>query len=227
MRRFIEMGRKVSKNGTHTCWVLKCDIKKFFANIDHAILKSILARYIEDSDILWLLGQVIDSFSTEGKSGVGVPLGNLTSQLLVNVYMNEFDRFVKRALKVKCYIRFADDFVLLSADKDYLEKLITQVECFLNDCLNLQLHEYKVSIKTVASGVDYLGWVHFHNHRIPRTTTKRRMLKRVQKNPHPATIASYVGMLKHGNGFGLQSRIKESLVQNMSQQEDRFSPPPP
>jgi retron-type reverse transcriptase len=211
MRRFAEMAGKVSKNGTRTCWVLKCDIRKFFANIDHAILKSILARYVEDSDILELLEKVIDSFHTAGKEGVGVPLGNLTSQLLVNVYMSEFDRFVKRALKVRCYIRFADDFVLLSDDRTYLENLLPQIEHFLNDCLNLQLHEHKVSIKTIGSGVDYLGWVHFHHHRVLRTATKRRMLKQVQKNPRPASMASYLGMLKHGNGFTLQSQIKKGL----------------
>ena len=76
--------------------MLKCDIRKFFANIDHEILKNILAKHIGDTDMLWLLGEVIDSFHSEGKRGVGLPLGNLTSQLLVNIYMNEFDHFAKR-----------------------------------------------------------------------------------------------------------------------------------
>src|SRR3989338_572417 len=89
MNRFRAFARKVSRNNTQTCWVLKCDIRKFFANIDHDILKKTLAKYISDADILWLLGQVIDSFHAE-RNGVGLPLGNLTSQLLVNIYMNEF-----------------------------------------------------------------------------------------------------------------------------------------
>ncbi len=99
--RFREYAGKVSKNNTKTCWILKCDIRKFFASIDHAILKRILAEHIADPDFLSLFGVVIDSFETKGVLGVGLPLGNLTSQLLVNVYMNEFDQFVKRKLKVK------------------------------------------------------------------------------------------------------------------------------
>src|SRR3989338_9136715 len=114
MNRFRDLFRKVSKNNTKTCWVLKCDIKKFFASIDHEILKDILAKHIGDKDILWLLSQVINSFSSNPHMsdmwGRGLPLGNLTSQLLVNVYMNEFDQFMKRELKIKYYIRYADDF---------------------------------------------------------------------------------------------------------------------
>ena len=113
MNRFQVFGRKVSRNNTQTAWVLKGDIKKFFATIDHKILKSILEKHIVDNDILWLLGQIIDSFNTENKISIGLPLGNVTSQLLINVYMNEFDQFVKRRLKIKYYVRYADDFVVL------------------------------------------------------------------------------------------------------------------
>jgi len=83
-------------------------------------LKKILKRDIQDPDTLWLLGEVIDSFQTENGLTLGLPLGNLTSQLLVNVYMNEFDQFAKHVLKIKYYIRYADDFVILSTDKDYI-----------------------------------------------------------------------------------------------------------
>ncbi|KKR70825.1 MAG: RNA-directed DNA polymerase (Reverse transcriptase) [Candidatus Nomurabacteria bacterium GW2011_GWB1_40_7] len=121
---------QVSKNHTKAVWVLKGDIKKFFANIDHNILKSILEKYIQDKDILWLLGQVIDSFSSQKHIYAiadickkGLPLGNLTSQLLVNIYMNEFDQFMKHKIKAKYYIRYADDFVILFQDRKWLEKV--------------------------------------------------------------------------------------------------------
>jgi len=117
----------VSANNTKTCWVLKCDIKKFFANIDHQVLKGILWKYIEEEDILWLLGQVIDSFCAGGQNGVGLPLGNVTSQLLINVYMNQFDQFMKRELKVKYYIRYCDDFVVLHRNKSYLNSFIPKI----------------------------------------------------------------------------------------------------
>lgn len=113
--RFIK-----NSNHTRTVWILKADIRKFFANIDHFILKDLLARHISDPDTLWLLGRIIDSFYTVGTPGIGLPLGNLTSQLLVNVYMNTFDQFVKRTLKVKYYIRYADDLVVFHESKSYL-----------------------------------------------------------------------------------------------------------
>ena len=139
---------------------------------------------------------------------VGLPLGNLTSQLLVNIYMNEFDQFVKHNLKVKHYIRYADDFVFLSHDKAWLEAQIPQIETFLSGCLTLSLHPEKVSITTVASGVDFLGWVNFPDHRVLRTTTKRRMFKKIKENSKPETVNSYLGLLKHGN----TDKIKKMVI---------------
>ncbi len=95
--RFREFFWKASKNNTKTCWVLKCDIRKFFENIDHKILINIFENYIPDKNIKWLLGEIIGSFLSK-REGVGLPLGNLTSQLFVNIYMNEFDQFMKHKL---------------------------------------------------------------------------------------------------------------------------------
>ena len=214
LNRFRTFSRKVSRNNTRTCWVLKCDIRKFFANIDHETLKKILSKRHFDTDILRLLYTVIDSFQTPNpiyaiaEMKKGLPLGNLTSQLLVNIYMNEFDQFVKRGLKVKYYIRYADDFVILQNDKTYFENVLPKISQFLEEKLKLQLHPDKVFIKTLASGIDFLGWVHFPRHRVLRTTTKRRMFKNLQKNYSKETTASYFGMLKHGNAHTLSSRIK-------------------
>lgn len=211
VKRFNQFSRIVSKNHTRTCWVLKCDIRKFFASIDHDILKAILKKHIADEGMLWLLSQTIDSFHTDGKVGVGLPLGNLTSQLLVNVYMNEFDHFAKRQLKLKHYIRYADDFVIMSEDKEMLEKLIPVISNFLILNLKLELHPNKVFIKTFVSGVDFLGWVHFSDHKVLRTSTKKRMIKNLEENQKPEAIASYKGMLAHGNGYKLQKQVLGSL----------------
>ncbi|MCC7160638.1 group II intron reverse transcriptase domain-containing protein [Candidatus Nomurabacteria bacterium] len=216
--RFRDFSRKVSKNNTRTCWILKCDIRKFFANIDHNILKEILSKGIFDTNILWLLNRVIDSFSSMSTNPAiaenvdkGLPLGNLTSQLLVNIYMNEFDQFVKRELKVKYYIRYADDFVILSDNKKYLNIVLEKMKEFLKNKLKLQMHPGKVFIKTLASGVDFLGWVNFSKHRILRTTTKRRMLKNLKQNPKEETKQSYLGMLSHGN----TRKLKRKIVNNI------------
>jgi retron-type reverse transcriptase len=147
---FTRMAREVSANDTKICWVLKCDIKKLFASIEHTILLKILEEHITDIDVLWLLKQVIKSFHTQ--AGKGLPLGNLTSQLLVNVYMNEFDQFVKHNLRAERYIRYADDFVVLSQNHHYLLEVLQGIHNFLEDRLVLRLHPNKVSIETLTSG---------------------------------------------------------------------------
>lgn len=153
--RFRSFARKASHNHTRTVWALKCDVRKFFASIDQSILLGILEKHILDQDILKLLSAIIGSFHTE--EGKGLPLGNLTSQLLVNVYMNEFDQFMKHQAKAKYYIRYADDFVIFSDNKEQLKTTLLQISAFLEFRLGLKLHPDKVSIQTVASGVDFLG----------------------------------------------------------------------
>jgi retron-type reverse transcriptase len=202
MRRFDLFARKESNNHTKNVWVLKCDIRKFFASINHGILLGILRERIEDEDILKLLENIICSFDS-GVKGEGIPLGNLTSQLLVNIYMNEFDQYVKHILKVKYYIRYADDFVFMLKDRSYLEELCQKIEDFLTQELRLSLHPDKVFIKTLASGVDFLGWVHFPKHKVLRTTTKKRMLRKVNEK----NVTSYLGLLAHGNGYKIQEDI--------------------
>ncbi len=240
--RFQAFARKVSCNHTKTAWVLKCDIRKFFASIDQDILLSILQERIPDRDILWLLEKVIGSFSSTcchpglppvpnrcvragdpGSRGDGfrlggrndreedsmrkngLPLGNLTSQLLVNIYMNEFDQFVKHRLKAKYSIRYADDFVLFSRNHEELDGWLILITEFLWEQLHLKLHPNKVSIQTVASGVDFLGWTHFPDHRVLRGATKRRMFRKASEK----NVASYIGLLSHGNGYRLQKMLAE------------------
>jgi RNA-directed DNA polymerase len=197
MDRFNIFARKVSRNNTKTCWVLKGDIKKFFDSIDHRVLLEILAQHILDFEIMLLLQNIIESFSVS--PGKGLPLGNLTSQLFCNVYMNRFDQFVKHTLHAQYYIRYADDFVILSENKDWIQSLIPKISQFLEDSMKLSLHPNKLFIKTFASGVDFLGWVHFPNHRVVRTTTKRRMLRRIRQYPMNETLQSYLGLLGHGD----------------------------
>ncbi|HEY4528373.1 MAG TPA: reverse transcriptase/maturase family protein [Candidatus Paceibacterota bacterium] len=198
LERFGYFSIKVSKNHTKQCWVLKCDIKKFFASIDHEVLLYILEKHIEDKDTLWLLERVITSFNP------GLPLGNLTSQLLVNIYMNEFDQFVKHKLKIKNYIRYTDDFLIFSSNKSELITFIRYIVCFLQKELKLSLHEDKIFIKTLSSGIDFLGWVHFPEHRILRTVTKRRMFRNISEKSLP----SYLGLLKWGNTYKLRQNCK-------------------
>ncbi|MDP3645571.1 MAG: reverse transcriptase/maturase family protein [bacterium] len=222
MNRFRSFAYKVSRNHTRTCWVLKCDIRKFFASIDQKVLLEMIARHIPDPDILWLIGRVVGSFRTDmtlKNTAVhlnvirGLPLGNLTSQLLVNIYMNEFDQFMKHKLKAKYYIRYADDFVILSHDKQWLMQIERYIALFLEERLKLKMHPDKVFIKTFASGVDFLGWVHFQGHRVLRGSTKRRMLRRIagleEESP---IIQSYLGLTSHGNAEKIRQEIMGKLL---------------
>lgn len=206
LNRFRQFAYRASQNHTKTCWVLKCDIKKFFASINHGILLDIMARYVPDSDIQRLMGEVVGSFFS-GRPGVGLPLGNLTSQLFVNIYMNEFDRFAKHDLKAEYYIRYADDFVILHEDKKYLENLLPLTRNFLETRLKLVLHPGKIYLKTFASGIDFLGWVHFPYHRVLRIATKRRVVKKARENSTKETAASYLGLLGHGNAYKLKRKL--------------------
>jgi RNA-directed DNA polymerase len=209
IKRFKQFSNKASKNNTKSCWVLKCDIRKFFASIDHRVLIKQLQSYIPDQKIISLLKEVINSFSWQPDKGL--PLGNLTSQLFVNVYMTPLDQFVKHKLMAKYYIRYADDFVIMSSDKKWLESLIPKISNFLPDNLKLQLHPQKVIIQSLASGVDFLGWVHFPHHRVLRTATKRRMLTKITAHPINETFQSYLGLISHGNTYKIKNQLLNSF----------------
>jgi RNA-directed DNA polymerase len=209
LNRFRKFGRKVSKNNTKQCWILKCDIKKCFASIDQRIVIEILKKFIDDQNVVWLIENILQSFQSF-EEFKGLPLGNLTSQLLVNSYLNELDQFFKHRMKIKHYIRYADDFVILSEDQNYLWELVPKIADFLEEKLKLQLHPNKLFVKTLSSGVDFLGWVYFPNHRVLRTATKRKMFRNIEnttQDKRENTIASYFGMLKWGNGYKLQEQI--------------------
>lgn len=205
--RFNQFFLKISRNNTNTCWVLKGDIRKFFASIDHGILINILKEYISDEDSIWLLAKVINSFQAENDKGL--PLGNLTSQLFANVYLNEFDRFIKHKIKAKFYIRYADDFAILSDDRAWLENQVPIIKEFLRARLNLEVHPNKLFIKTMSSGVDFLGWINFPGHKVLRRATKMRMFRKSEENNYKEeSLNSYLGMISHGNAF----KIKKDLL---------------
>lgn len=206
LARFETFSRQISKNNSRTAWTLKGDIKKFFASIDHKILIAILRLRVGDGDLLELLKNIIGSFHDE-VTGQGLPLGNLTSQLFANIYLNEFDRFVKHGLKARYYIRYADDFVILADQRAELIELVPLLQKFLLERLKLVLHPDKLFIKTVASGVDFLGWVHFPKHRVMRRATKLRMMRKLATNQKEATRNSYLGLIKHGNTYKLRASL--------------------
>lgn len=214
------MARKVGKNNTKPCWALKCDVRKFYDSVDHACLLTLIGKKIGDDAAKSLIKEIIESFHSEGTPGKGLPIGNLTSQVFTNIYLNELDQFIKHTLRVKHYARFADDFVLLSNSKSDLEADLTRIQSFLAKQLKLELHPHKISLRPLAHGVDFLGYVILPNHRVLRTTTKRRMLRKVSErhrgyfkgalagNSLNQTMQSYLGMLSHADTYALTQRFK-------------------
>ena len=197
MKRLETMTRKVSKNYTHPCYVLKCDIKKFFDSVDHEILLNLLTKRISCPDTVWLLREVIGSFSASESlfEKRGLPIGNLTSQLFANVYMNEFDQFMKHELRVKHYARYTDDFVVVADSTDYLESLLPPMTDFLAANLKIEMHPAKTSIRTLRSGVDFLGYIIRPHYRLMRTKTKRRIYRKFKNK-----VRAYSRKWGHGNG---------------------------
>lgn len=218
--RFRILAARVSRNHRRTAWVLKCDVRKFFASIDHDVLLRIVDGRIADKRIVRLIETIVRSFRV--RPGKGLPLGNLTSQLLANVYMDTLDQYVKCRLQVKCYVRYADDFVLVFHDRDYLVVALDRIRDFLSRELRLDLHPDKIEIRTFASGVDFLGWVHFPGCRVLRTATKRRVFRAIEDGAGESAIISYQGLLLHGNAQRLSHQLSESIDSNP---RSRYTPP--
>ncbi len=190
--------RKLSWNNNKTIFALKCDIKKFFDSIDQNILASLIQAKVKDDNAMWLIDVIIKSFPK------GLPLGNVTSQLFANIYLNELDQFVKHNLKERYYIRYCDDFVILNGNPQYLLELSENINSFLVDKLKLHLHPNKIIIRKHTQGIDFLGYVVLPNHRVLRTQTKRRLLKRINEKNMP----SYLGVLGHCKGYIIEEKIK-------------------
>ncbi|MBI2100659.1 MAG: RNA-dependent DNA polymerase [Candidatus Vogelbacteria bacterium] len=227
-----KMLRQTSRNYNRPGYVLKCDIEKFFESVNHAVLLEILGRKIKDPNAMWLLRTIIESYprvyerererERESKNAgeIGIPIGNLTSQLFANIYLNEFDQFVKHELKARNYARYTDDFVIVSEDKNYLNNLLPPIQSFLWQELKLKLHPHKVAIRKLRQGIDFLGYVILPHHLILRPRTRKRMFRRLTQKMEDyqnrffseaglqASILSYLGMLSHCQGYILSKELK-------------------
>jgi len=228
VKALVNMARKVSKNYTCQCFVLKCDIRKFFDSIDQDILLNILNKRIADPNVIQILKAIITSFSSNQSNlfeRKGIPIGNLISQLFANIYMNEFDQFIKHDCSVKYYARYTDDFVVVSDNRDELVALLARVKQFLTKNLHLELHPDKVSISGLNNGIDFLGFVVRPYCLLLRTKTKRRMLKKLDKlikendvsgggdQLHiTQVVSSYLGHISHANSFILSKQVRDKVA---------------
>ncbi len=252
-RKFIDdsYANRVSK-GTHKAldrctqymrrykYVLQCDVQQFFPAVDHAIMKSILAKTIACPPTLNLCGKIIDSgvgvlsaeydmrwFPDDNLFAAGrprgLPIGNLTSQFWANVYMNELDQYVKHTLRCKGYVRYVDDFLLFADDKTTLHQWRAEIIGFLQS-LRLTIHENRAQPKPVEQGIPFLGFTVYPDHRRLKRSkgiTYRRHLKtlwrryqsgEITREQGRASVMAWLGHVQHGDTYGLRHKLFRELV---------------
>lgn len=215
-------------------YYLKLDISKYFYRVDHAVLEDILARRIKDERFMRLLHKIINSedmrFGLPAGYApdqcpddmwlfdVGMPIGNLTSQLFANIYLNELDQFCKHVLHTHYYIRYMDDIIILFDDKRQLAAWKGAIAIFLADNLHLDLND-KTAIRPVSLGIDFVGYHIWATHRKLKTKTARRMIRHVKtmcemlndgtmtRAEFDRVAASYGGVLEHCDSYGLRTKL--------------------
>lgn len=185
--------------GNPNRYFLKCDIRRFFPSIDRMVLLKILGHTIHDSDMMKCLERLV--LSAPGTEGI--PIGNLTSQLFANLYLNELDQFVKRRLRIRHYIRYMDDFVLLIDSKDEAAQLRRTIEGFLNETLHLELSPQKVMIGSCSEGISFLGFFLKNSEIRLRGSFYRKLRKKIVMAGHKELIGNY----KRGCPSPLQSAL--------------------
>ena len=178
-KRFDTFKRKVSHNNTLPCYVLKADIKQYFESVNHSILLHILGRRVHDERVLRLITTILHNYLGH-KPGIGMPLGNLTSQFFANVYLNELDRYVKYRLKAKYYIRYVDDFVILHRSKEQLKEYTLYIDSFLREELDITLHPEKSYILNLDKGIGFLGLRIFYYHKLIRKKNMRKFERKLK-----------------------------------------------
>ena len=205
-------------------YFLKCDIRKFFDNIDHEVLKNSLTRIVDDDRTLRLLFNIIDSYETA--SGKGIPMGNQTSQWFALYYLDPLDRLVKEKLRIKYYTRYMDDMILISENKEVLKEALAEMRHVLSE-LKLEFNQ-KTQIFPISSGVEYLGWRYtlselgavirrLKKHSKIRWQHRMKKLKkdyingRIDYKKVGESVQSYRNHMSYGNTWRLYSKVAEGV----------------
>jgi len=215
VERIIYFLRKLARSLPRT-YCLKADISSYFPSIDHTVLKTLLRKKVSCEDTLWFIDTIIDG--TSCGSARGIPIGALTSQLFANIYLNELDTFVKHDLRAKHYVRYVDDFIILSDSKEELWEHLGEIEIFLQDKLKLSLN-HKTGIFPATLGIDFLGYRIWKDklllrkaniHRSKRRLRKLRILHEkgeVKFEKLRSSVASWQGQCKFSKSYSAMQRV--------------------
>ena len=196
----------------------KGDISKYFASIPHDELKTENRRYIGDKKALFLMDDIIDKNGIL-PDGVGIPVGNLTSQLFANVYGNRLDKFVKHTLHIKYYIRYMDDFIILSPDLAQLKEWVKRIEEFLEEEMKLHVNP-KSTILYAGNGIDFCGYIHHPEYRKVRKASVRRLKNDVKhleageldREAFERKYKSRLGHMGHADTYHVTKAIEYELL---------------
>ncbi|MEK6887539.1 MAG: reverse transcriptase domain-containing protein [Candidatus Aenigmatarchaeota archaeon] len=236
LKRFDLFKRKISRNGkqlpdaddkNHVYgYVLKADVRHYFDSVDHEIMIHVINRRIKDERILWLIRKILDNHNCK-IHGKGMPIGNLTSQFFANVYLNELDYFVKHKLRAKYYIRYVDDFVILSRSKTQLESYKSEINEFLKS-IKLELHPQKSNIIPLRSGVNFLGFRVFYKHRLLKKSNIRQIKQRLEyfqqlykdgvleKSDILTSLEGWNAYAIHANTYKLRKQMTRKLKEKLN-----------
>jgi RNA-directed DNA polymerase len=205
--------RVIQRNHGHVC-VLKADIAKYFASIDHGILKSLFRKRIYCGKTLDLMDGIVDSAGL-----IGIPIGNLTSQLFANIYLHELDCFVKQELRERFYLRYMDDFAVMGPDKAHLHRVRRRIEEFLRDRLRLQTNTKTQVFPVGPRALDFLGYRIWPTHRLLRKASVKRMRRALRffagqrdgfKRARPV-VCSWIGHAMHADTYRLRRAVLGSV----------------
>jgi RNA-directed DNA polymerase len=197
--------KKALKDKENVTYCLKLDVKKFFPNIDHEVLKSLLRRKFKDNDLLELLDEIIDSTP-------GLPIGNYLSSCFANYYMTYFDHWIKELKGVKYFFRYCDDLVILHSDKAYLHELRGEIVKYLQDNLNLSLKANYQLFKVESRGIDFVGYKSYLNYTRLRKRIKNNFIRMIKTNRNEKSINSYYGWMVHCDGRNLFKKYTDEKV---------------
>lgn len=194
-------------------YALKCDVKSYFASIDHDVLFEMIKRKIKDPDALWLVKLIIDSTPSPG-----IPIGNLASQIFANLYLDGLDHYLKETVKCRHYIRYMDDLIVFGNDKGRLSAIKDAIKQYL--CrLKLESHPNKSQIYLTAKGIVFLGYKVYPTHRLVIRQNIKRLRRRIKKyfellqlkliTPQKiiCSIQSWLGYAIHADSFILRRRL--------------------
>ena len=213
-----DINKDILEHPDETFYCLKIDIRKFYPSINHDILKSKYERIFKDSDLLWLLSEIIDSVPEDE----GIPIGNYLSQFSGNLYLTDFDHWIKEEKHIKFYYRYMDDMVFLCNSKDTLWELLSEIRDYIDQLLHLHLKPNYQIFPVDDRGLDFVGYVIFHDHVLVRRRVadgyKRCVVRCLQKREltiHDISqYFAYKGFITYSNHHNLHRKYG-MMLENM------------